>query len=76
MAERTLADVDADLAAAYIARRIALTHKSFSMDSGQGRQATERQSLADIQAMIKDLEAEREVLAGAGSGMVYMSMER
>ena len=70
------ANIQADLDAAYAARRTALQHKSYRMDSGQGSQQVERQSLADIQNMIRNLESDLEGQCSDGSGMVYSELRR
>lgn len=55
---RSATDIQADLDAAYAARRAALTAQSYSMDTGQGRQQVTRVDLDKITAMIADLEGE------------------
>lgn len=55
---RSATDIQADLDAAYAARRAALTAQSYSMDTGQGRQQATRANLDQIQILIADLEGE------------------
>lgn len=67
---RSITDIQADLTAAYAARRAALTDpEEFSLDTGQGRMSGKR-SLPNIEQTIRNLEAE---LASAESGGVSPS---
>lgn len=61
-----MTDIQADLDAAYAARRAALAGpEEYSIDSGQGRQSA-RRSLPNINATIRALEAE--ILDASDSG--------
>ena len=55
---RSYADVQADLTAAYAARRACLLGASYSLDTGQGRQTVTRANLTEISHLIQALEAE------------------
>jgi len=52
------ATVQADLDAAYAARRAALLGQSYSLDTGQGRQTVTRPDLDKINFLISDLESD------------------
>lgn len=65
---RTSADISADLQAACAARRSALQAQSYSLDTGQGKQAVQRADLSTINKTIRDLEAELETATADESG--------
>lgn len=69
MPGRSLADVEADLAAAYAARREVLTQGVAIAGDGASRTHT---SLGELDKHISRLEAEREAFAGNGGGLVFM----
>jgi hypothetical protein len=73
MSSRTVAEIQIDLDAAYVARRAALSGQSYSLDTGQGRQTVTRADLPAINATIRDLESE---LAEAGGTITRLSFER
>jgi hypothetical protein len=58
MAARTITDVQADLDAAYAARRAAFQAQSYSFDSGQGRQTVARVDMRALSREISILEQE------------------
>jgi hypothetical protein len=61
---RTSADIQADLDAAIASRRTTLQAKSYSLDTGQGKQSVERADLGEINKTIRELQAElRQALA-------------
>lgn len=62
---RAVADIQADLTAAYAARRKAMEAKSYGVNSGQG-QITVTRDLKELQAVIKDLESELAEANGTG----------
>lgn len=55
---RSATEIQADLDAAYVSRRSTLQSQSYSLDSGQGKQAVTRADLSSINKTIKELEAE------------------
>ena len=55
---RPLDEIQADLVAAYAARRAALSAESYSLDSGQSRQSVQR-NLKNIEATIRSLSDEK-----------------
>jgi hypothetical protein len=65
---RTSAEIQADLDAAYAARRTALFAQSYSLDTGQGRQQVQRANLSDINKLIRDLENELETAQSDAAG--------
>lgn len=71
---RSVTDIQADLDAAYAARRAALQAQSYSVDSGQGRSSVTRAELKSIQTLVKSLEAELDEATPGGA--VYMEMVR
>lgn len=54
---RSVTDIQADLVAAYAARRAALTAEEYAIDTGQGRQSVKR-NLEAINKTILTLEQE------------------
>lgn len=58
MAARTITDVQADLDAAYAARRSAFLAQSYSLDTGQGKQSVTRVDMKALSREISILEAE------------------
>lgn len=72
---RPVADIDADLAVAYAARRKALEVEEYSTDSGQGRTSAKR-SLSNINATIRALEDEREAADGSCGNTVSVYVDR
>lgn len=54
---RSVAEIQADLDAAYAARRAAL-NGSYSLDTGQGKQSVTRPPLKDLQTAIDNLQDE------------------
>ena len=58
MAARTITDVQADLDAAYAARRSAFLAQSYSLDTGQGKQSVTRVDMKSLSREISILEAE------------------
>jgi len=73
---RSVTEIQADLTAAYAARRAAFQAQSYSMDSGQGRQSVTRADLKAISLEISILEQELEDADTGSTGMIYSSMER
>lgn len=71
---RAVDEIQADLTAAYAARRAALQAQSYSVDSGQGRSSVNRAELEKIQKVVKALEFELEEATGGGS--LYMELCR
>jgi hypothetical protein len=65
---RSVTDIQADLDAAYAARRTALSAQSYSLDTGQGKQQVQRANLSDINKTIRELEAERDSAVADASG--------
>jgi hypothetical protein len=65
---RSSTDIQADLDAAYIARRTALSAQEYSLDTGQGKQSVKRASLSDINKTIRELELELAQANDAASG--------
>lgn len=65
MGVQSLADVNADLQAAYAARRAALSGKSFTLQTSAGMRTITRQDLGDLQKMIDRLE--RRVASGGNT---------
>jgi hypothetical protein len=55
---RSATDIQADLDAAYAARRATLLGQSYSLDTGQGRQQVTRADLGAISELISLLENE------------------
>ena len=53
---RAVDEIQADLTAAYAARRAALQAQSYSVDSGQGRSSVNRAELEKIQKVVKALD--------------------
>lgn len=76
---RSVTDIQADLDAAYLARRTAFQAQSYSLDTGQGRHSVTRVDLKALSQEIKNLEAE---LAGATdaangyTGFDHVSLQR
>jgi hypothetical protein len=69
---RSYADVQAELTAAYSARRAALLGQSYSLDTGQGRQTVTRANLTEISHLIQALEAELdEATNGANPSITF-----
>jgi hypothetical protein len=69
---RSYADVQADLNAAYSARRAALLGQSYSLDTGQGRQTVTRANLTEISHLIQALEIELdEATNGANPSITF-----
>ena len=69
---RTVAEIQADLAAAYAARRVALLAQSMSLDTGQGRQTVTRANLTEINRTIQSLEVELdEATNGANPSITF-----
>lgn len=68
---RTVADIQADLTAAYAARLAALTAEKYAIDTGQGRQSVER-NLESINKTILQLEGELRDAEDPAGGMVYI----
>jgi hypothetical protein len=69
---RSYADVQAELTAAYSARRAALLGQSYSLDTGQGRQTVTRANLTEINRTIQGLEAELdEATNGANPSITF-----
>ena len=66
---RSATDVQADLVAAYAARRAALDSEKYAIDTGQGRQSVER-NLAEINKTILHLEAELRDAEDPAGGLV------
>ena len=60
--------IQADLDAAYVARRSALDAASYSLDTGQGRQQVQRAELTQINATIRELESELQGAVEDASG--------
>ena len=73
---RTAADIQADLDAAYAARRTALTAQEYRLDTGQGRQEVKRANLAEINKLIRDLENELETAQNQGTGIMAGAFRR
>lgn len=65
---RSSEEIQADLTAAYSARRLALQAQEYGIDSGQGRQNVKRANLSDINKTIRDLEAELSAANDASDG--------
>ena len=57
---RSVAEIQADLTAAYASRTAAMSAQSYTLDTGQGRQTVERASLSDINKTIRELTQELE----------------
>lgn len=72
---RSVADIQADLDAAYASRRTALQAQSYSLDTGQGKQLVNRADLSSIQDTIRQLECELEDATGTG-GNFHATLER
>lgn len=72
---RSIADIQADLDAAYASRRAALQAQNYSLDSGQGKQQVQRADLGKIDDTIRMLQSELEDADGIG-GNYYATMER
>ena len=68
-------EIQADLDAARIALRSAMTAQSYSLDTGQGKQQVQRASISDLRDLINDLENELESSSGNG-GNFNSTMER
>lgn len=66
---RSVTEIDADLTAAYLARRNAMLAQSSMLDTGQGRQQVTRADLLSINRTIKDLEAEKGEAMAIGDGI-------
>lgn len=71
---RPVDEIQADLTAAYAARRAALQAQTYSVDSGQGRSSVSRAELRQIQNLVKDLEAE--LAEASPGGPLYMELCR
>jgi hypothetical protein len=65
---RSMVDIQADLDAAYAARRSLLAGQVASVNSSKG--SMQYISLQDVQVLIRDLEAERDQSQAAGSAGV------
>jgi hypothetical protein len=72
---RSATDIQADLDAAYTARRTAMQAQSYSLDTGQGKQLVTRADLSSINDTIRQLESELEDATGAG-GNYHAILER
>ncbi len=69
---RAVAEIQADLDAAYAARRAALLGQSYTLDTGQGRQTVTRANLTEINRTIQTLETEMaEAVDGANPGIAF-----
>lgn len=55
---RSSAEIQADLEAAYTARRVAMQAQSYSLDTGQGKQSVNRADLDKISKTISILQLE------------------
>lgn len=64
---RSATDIQADLDAAYAARRAAYKAQSYSLDTGQGRQQVTRVDLRALDESIMSLEEELEDAQGPGT---------
>jgi hypothetical protein len=62
---RAVADIQADLTAAYAARRKAMDAKSYGVNTGQG-QITVTRDLKELNATIRELESELGEANGTG----------
>jgi len=65
---RSSTEIQADLDAAYTARRTALSAQSYSLDTGQGKQQVQRANLSEINKTIRELETELEDAVSSESG--------
>jgi hypothetical protein len=73
---RPVDEIQADLASAYAARRAALVGgESYRLDTGHGSQAVTR-SLKNINAAIRELEAELAEAANPGGGILSPTFRR
>lgn len=72
---RSATDIQADLDAAYAARRAAFQAQSYSFDSGQGRQQVTRVDMAALSTEISILEEELEDALGP-QGLVTGTFQR
>ena len=70
---RSITDIQADLDAAYSARRTAMQAQEYSLDTGQGRQQVKRANLTEINKVIKSLEAELEEAQSEADGTGVIS---
>ena len=68
---RSVTDIQADLVDAYAARRKALDAEQYSIDTGQGKQAVQR-NLESINRTILQLEAELRDAEDPAGGVVYL----
>lgn len=68
---RSVADIQADLTAAYAARRSALQAEQYAVDTGQGRQSVQR-NLEQINKTIIALEVELRDADDPAGGLVYL----
>lgn len=66
-----LAEIDADLTAAYEARRAAMKRASYGLPGGRSES---KQSLADLNATITGLQAERQQVMQADDGQSGISL--
>lgn len=73
---RSATEIQQDLDAAYAARRTAMTAQGYSLDTGQGKQQVQRANLADINATIRDLEAELAQVTADGGGILAGNFRR
>lgn len=73
---RDIAEIQADLTAAYESRRTALQAQNYSLDTGQGKQSVTRASLSEINKTIRELQAELEEAQNAWGGLMTGSFER
>lgn len=64
---RPVDEIQADLTAAYAARRAAYKAQSYSLDTGQGRQQVTRVDLRALDESIAALESELEDATGSGT---------
>lgn len=68
-------EIQADLDAAYAARRAALQAEEYSIDTGQGRQSAKR-NLANIEKTIQILKREYEDALSDGYAIVSIDFQR
>lgn len=72
---RAVAEIQAELAIAYAARKKALEAESYTQDSGQGR-ITVTRSLDNINRTIRTLEDELETAVDPSGGLIAPTFDR
>ena len=73
---RTVAEISADLTAAYAARRTAMARQSRSLDSGQGRLSVTSANLTEINNTIALLEEELSQVQDPGGNVFHVQVDR